>query len=679
MDTEVKIALAICESINTPRSLSVAILLSVASRREKLTFSHKGGSKADVEMAWVEYLKLQFDPYALPSIRLPVRWDRSLITAMTHGHHRLSRKARRSVLEQFDLYHGNIDVIKNDYQATVFLQKWKGLKLDAVDPEAAARRSFFQSERECYETNQRFREVMSQIGEDRRTSVPQTLPPALIKKLLDVRKIFRNILGGIPPKVDLRFGPGAVYEKRESYLVDTLTAIDKLDAPPCLTPAAVDLFYHAWRTTKWFETWKQRAVRFDLPLHTTSLCERYFTVHKKATMARGCGLGPGGNVAYQLGIAQPMRFKLQKQGLLLTPEEVVERHWQSLTQSGPQLPRVAGSEGIHHMLARMGSLDDSYATVDFSRASDTVAREPVRFLASEEWFFLLDAVRTKYVEIDFSTNELSNDLLNKGVEKSARVVLEKFSSMGNGYTFELETLIFYSIARAVCDEHEIISVYGDDVILPGHRAADFISVARFFGFTPNVEKTYVSGPFRESCGGDFLHGQNIRPFFLKENLNEVRHYVSAANGLYRSSHRAASGNHVLSRAWRRCVELIPLAYRLRGPEILGDAVLHCHDYEKHAYQPKRWKPKRKHRVRARPGTRVQPYTQLIELEPESYEPWTPLASNRYFKGLKFTPLKRPQRYHEEVILLSMLYGIPSDGVAPRGAELSMTVEWFEVG
>jgi len=102
-------------------------------------------------------------------------------------------------------------------------------------------------------------------------------------------------------------------------------------------------------------------------------------------------------------------------------------------------------------------------------------------------------------------------------------VLEKFSSMGNGYTFELETVIFSAITAAVHEMvtgeaaklHQNVFVYGDDIICKTDVSLDVIAALRWFGFSLNERKSFVSGPFRESCGGDYFNGVPVRAHFFE--------------------------------------------------------------------------------------------------------------------------------------------------------------------
>jgi len=169
------------------------------------------------------------------------------------------------------------------------------------------------------------------------------------------------------------------------------------------------------------------------------------------------------------------------------------------------------SQVNNQKLALLGSITGEVVTVDVKNASNTVAIIAVWFLLKycPDWFELLWALRSPTIQI-----------------KGHKYSLETFSTMGNGYTFELESLIFYAIALFVTEKTQgdvnLVSVYGDDIIVPICAHQELLSALSFFGFTVNVTKSYFSGPFRESCGKDYYFGENIRPFYCKDRWTDAR-------------------------------------------------------------------------------------------------------------------------------------------------------------
>nr|UUW21372.1 MAG: RNA replicase beta chain [Sanya fiers-like virus 38] len=179
-------------------------------------------------------------------------------------------------------------------------------------------------------------------------------------------------------------------------------------------------------------------------------------------------------------------------------------------------------------LARLGSLCDSYATIDLSSASDLIAAIPVLNCVSTGWFRLMDDCRSKEY-YDCVAKEWKS--------------FHKFSTMGNGFTFELETLFFAAIVKYAIDSvrnraiaWREVAVYGDDLLFPREYAYVVEQALLVFGHIPNLKKSFSAGPFRESCGGDYFLGWNVTPFKIKElNLNDPKSVVNVYNGLFISA------------------------------------------------------------------------------------------------------------------------------------------------
>lgn len=216
-----------------------------------------------------------------------------------------------------------------------------------------------------------------------------------------------------------------------------------------------------------------------------------FTVPKNHEIDRCACKEPDFNMYMQRGAGNEIRSCLQRFGIDLN------------------------DQSRNRNLARSGSVDGSLATLDLSSASDSICRELVFQLLPIDWFVALDSIRSpvSLIEGDIHVNEM-------------------FSSMGNGFTFELESLLFYTIARATCYHtgvSGVVSVYGDDIIVPTGAAHDVISVLSFLGFSVNTKKSFIEGPVRESCGGHYRSGSDITPFYLKGEIKTLTDLIHIAN------------------------------------------------------------------------------------------------------------------------------------------------------
>ena len=467
-----------------------------------------------------------------------------------------------------------------------------------INTEEEAIHGFFAAEKACEEANARLALFINNgpfdhVGDLRIADFLQAVK----------RRISRT-LGKLPPDVFLggRFGPGATYSDRDAMT----TVCHKISSSPTMTNAfGGSCFFGDYLTTKWSDS-----VRDVVDgLVTTVRGNRFTTVPKDATKDRGIAVEPSLNGFYQLALGGAIRRRLKRIGIDLD-----------------------NNQPLHRALARRASSDGRLATIDLSSASDTVCKNLVKLLLPDDWFWALNTLRSPTTKLRGKTYFLS-----------------KFSSMGNGYTFDLETLIFFSISAQVCHDlgcrplvGDELAVYGDDIICPSECASTLISVLRFCGFSVNKRKTYVSGNFRESCGGDFFNGVPVRAHFLKGYPVEPQDWIVLANGIRRMANNYSScGLSVgpFRRAWFRALDNIPVSIRgCRGPSELGDIVI-CDE-------PSFWTQK------IRSGTRL-----LRCLSPHK------------------EPIPLARWGSSETLLAAALLSCPSKGPTPRGAPDGYRLRW----
>lgn len=261
------------------------------------------------------------------------------------------------------------------------------------------------------------------------------------------------------------------------------------------------------------------------------------TVPKNSKTDRMIAMEPGWNMFFQLGAGAVIRKRLRRVGIDLNDQT------------------------RNQELARRGSVDDELSTIDLSMASDTVSIMVVAELLPPEWLEALDRLRSK-----------------RGYINGIPHTYEKFSSMGNGFTFELETLIFWALCSSVCDLLAIpaptISVYGDDIIMPSSAAELFMATLTDFGFKPNQKKSFVSGPFRESCGKHYLSGVDVTPFYIRHQIVDVPSLILVLNNLYRWASQNGVMDPRLSEVYHKYVKLLPKFWRENQiPDGYGDGAL----------------------------------------------------------------------------------------------------------
>lgn len=225
----------------------------------------------------------------------------------------------------------------------------------------------------------------------------------------------------------------------------------------------------------------------------------FTTVPKDSTTDRTIEKQPTANIYLQKGLGKIIREKLRRAGVDLNSQLVNQ-----------ELASHAGKLGL--------------ATLDLKDASNSITRECIAALLPHPWYCLLDDMRTKECEVD-----------------GTWYPLQMFSAMGNGFTFELESLIFYALAKSVCDSMGLVShytaVFGDDIVVPAEAVDLLIETLSFFGFRINHEKSYVEGSFYESCGKHFFSGVEVTPFYQKEILDRPEEIIRFHNRIHRWASR----------------------------------------------------------------------------------------------------------------------------------------------
>jgi hypothetical protein len=166
-------------------------------------------------------------------------------------------------------------------------------------------------------------------------------------------------------------------------------------------------------------------------------------------------------------------------------------------------------------MAQRGSLDCSLATVDLSSASDRLSCWSIeRFLRRNT--SLLKAVhasRTRYIR---------NDV--KGTDAFI-LKLRKFASQGTAVTFPMQSFFFLccaisvqpgrTVAEKVKSAKGNVRVFGDDIVVPRESYVRLESLLHSLRLRVNPAKSYSTGHYRESCGGDFFKGANVTPIKIK--------------------------------------------------------------------------------------------------------------------------------------------------------------------
>ncbi len=315
-------------------------------------------------------------------------------------------------------------------------------------------------------------------------------------------------------------GPGTSIGSRGNDFYSKLFA-----SPLTVSDNALYLAYklYIWNLPEWSIADQIRTLEYGETSVTAS--SRLSFVPKNDEISRCICIEPTLNVFYQLGFGRILEDRLAERfGISLATQPFVNRS-----------------------LARLGSITDGLATLDLSSASDSISCSMLRYLLPKRFMHFLERYRSTAVDI-------------KG---RGTVPLGMISTMGNGYTFPLQTMLFSAVVLACMKwrgipsrpgpsfshfpvkrpdpdystrASDLWSVFGDDIICPSVCTEDVVRTLTFLGFKVNQDKSFVKGPFRESCGSDFFNGSEIRGVYVK-TLNTPEARYSVINLLARFSTR----------------------------------------------------------------------------------------------------------------------------------------------
>lgn len=204
---------------------------------------------------------------------------------------------------------------------------------------------------------------------------------------------------------------------------------------------------------------------------------------------------------------------------------------------------MAQQPSINRVLARKGSLDlkedddvtKNLVTIDLSNASDSMSLKMLKEVLPPMFMGWLEILRSPV------------SVMPNGSEERLSMV----STMGNGFTFPLQTMLFACVVLAAARTYQSAlkrggkyrlplnyGVFGDDIICERGIVRGVLRLLTILGFEVNSEKSFFEGPFRESCGHDYFRGQNVRGVYIKSLLT-MQHRFSVINqlNLFSARHR----------------------------------------------------------------------------------------------------------------------------------------------
>lgn len=330
---------------------------------------------------------------------------------------------------------------------------------------------------------------------------------------------------------DCWFGPGECYDSHKGR-TSFLSKLNQL--PFTVTDNAADMGFELlwsnrqirrWMTSEFLQVTPKTFDDFQSQLNEIKKTvlqrvpgNRLETVPKNNEKDRDIGIEPKLNLMLQKGIGAAIR-----RGLMIN-------HGYDLNHGQQKHADMIKSRDM--------------ATIDLSSASNLLSLELVRTVVPKYWVRMIEDFRSPIAEF-------------RDEDKVFRKTLKKVSSMGNGFTFELLTIILMGFARHFDKE---ASVYGDDIVMSKESAPALIEFLHSVtDFRVNTRKSFTNGFIRESCGAFYVENISVERYDFRWCTNDEEAFV-AINKLRRLAlldYLDPSLRTAIISAHRRILERLP--------------------------------------------------------------------------------------------------------------------------
>lgn len=283
----------------------------------------------------------------------------------------------------------------------------------------------------------------------------------------ELRCTFANwLMGAVFSLNDGWVGPGESFAPSQGHT----SALAKFSREIEVTPSALPLLRKYFRRSNRYQG---RFIDLEFKIVPGN---RVTTVRKNNEKDRVICTEPSGNMILQKALGAMFRRVYRK-------------------TTGRDLNYV---QDLHKRIVREGHWNGkSIVTIDLSAASDSISMLLVESVLPPWVVELIQSVRSPLFCL----------VQDDGTYKTypARIV----STMGNGFTFELLTLVMSALCDSTGGEW---SVYGDDIIIETAFAEDLIRKLEILGFAVNIDKSCIGVPQLESCGAFSFDGLEIKRY-----------------------------------------------------------------------------------------------------------------------------------------------------------------------
>lgn len=317
-----------------------------------------------------------------------------------------------------------------------------------------------------------------------------------------------------------RHGPGATSDKYSgNQKYDLKTWSSRLEG---LFP------YGEFAIPNWRYSYRYDLVQILEPGKETPV--KVISVPKTLRTPRIIAMEPAHVQYMQQAISKPLVELLESEVVPRNKRQNLAKHFLGFSD---QIP--------NRDLARRGSAQGDLATLDLSEASDRVHILHVGALC-HGFPFLWEGLQV--------TRSTKAEVPDLGLSLWS---LNKYASMGSALCFPVEAMVFLvaifqgleAQLKRPLNRKDVLSfrgkvrVYGDDIIVPVDSVYYVLDSLARLGFKVNVNKSFWRGKFRESCGGDFYDGEDVRPIRLtkvfprsRRDVLQLKSLVEFRNHLY---------------------------------------------------------------------------------------------------------------------------------------------------
>jgi hypothetical protein len=308
----------------------------------------------------------------------------------------------------------------------------------------------------------------------------------------------------------------------------------------------------------WSSAESTRRQTFGDPLRVQGSSLKF--VPKDVRESRSIAVEPTVNMYYQLGLGEILSTRIRSFfGVDLRSQQMWNR----------EAARVGSLLSLADSSRPSPKWAPGLATIDLKSASDSMGLRLLEWALPRDFYALLRRYRC-----DSAT-----------LPDGSSLELNMVSTMGNGFTFPLQTMLFSCVVVAAIKSYGFTpnrpyvqvgpprdydrslgrkaglpyfhldgsmpgilgqipqgnpgdwGVFGDDIVCHPQVAPRVLRLLSLLGFEVNATKSFVEGHFRESCGCDFFKGHDIRAFYVKERLDTRTSLYKALNGFLEWSYR----------------------------------------------------------------------------------------------------------------------------------------------